>query len=113
MEIIDIVDGVYNLRVRRHYSEDYQRSKWIERLSEQVSSLQREGIIYHATPLNKLEGVLQKGLLVRESSKQDEQGKFLCLTEDLGSAIYFAHHAQLWLSARKQIVGAVGIDLSK
>ena len=31
----------------------------------------------------------------------------------MGSALYFAHHVQLWLSAQKQIVGAVGMDMSK
>ena len=113
MDIMDVVDGVYNPKVKRHYSEDYQRSIWIERLSEKISTLQTKGFIYHATPLHKLEKVLEKGLLISESSKQDEQGKFLCLTEDLSSAIYFAHHVQLWLSSQEQIVGAVGIDLSK
>jgi len=110
---MDVVDGVYNPKVKRNYSEDYQKSKWIERLSEGIATLQTEGFIYHATPLHKLEQVLQNGLSVRESSKQDEQGKFLCLTEDLGSAIYFTYHVQLWLSAQKKIVGAVGMDLSK
>lgn len=113
MDIMDLVDGVYNPKVKRGYSEDYIKSKWIERLSEDIATLQTNCFIYHATPLHKLEKVLQKGLSVRESFKQDEQGKFLCLTEDLGSAIYFAHHVQLWLSAQKQIVGAIGIDLSK
>lgn len=113
MDIMDIVDGVYNTKVKRDYSPDYQRSMWIERLSEEISTLQTNGFIYHATPMHKLEAVLLRGLSIKESSKQDEQGKFLCLTEDLGSAIYFAHHVQLWLSAQKQIVGAIGIDLSK
>ncbi|PIN94009.1 hypothetical protein COU54_00860 [Candidatus Pacearchaeota archaeon CG10_big_fil_rev_8_21_14_0_10_31_24] len=113
MDIMDIVDGVYNPKVKRHYSEDYQKSRWIERLSEEIAALQTPGFIYHATPLHKLEKVLQKGLSIIESSKQDEQGKFLCLTEDLSSALYFAHHVQLWLSAQKQIVGSVGMDLSK
>jgi hypothetical protein len=112
MDVLDLVGGVYNPKVKRNYSEGYQRSKWIERLSEDVSTLQREGFLYHATPLHNLEGVLQKGMLIGESSKQDEMGKYLCLTEDLSSAISFAHHVHLMFSSRPQIVGVVGINSS-
>ncbi len=56
-----------------------------------LNELQEQGMLYHATPLKNVLGILRRGLLTRFANNSG----YLCLTPYLQTAIYFAnsvHH---------------------
>src|SRR3989344_3170477 len=93
----------YNIRVRIDPFNEDQR----------IDALQAKNTLYHATPLHRLERVLSSGLVVSESFCSDNKGRYLCLTEDLGSAITFSYKSIPKSAEARLIVGAVGLDKNR
>jgi len=110
----DLIVEPYNIRVKIGYNPDpNSKSKGVAHLSERIDTLNSESMLYHATALHRLEGVLAKGLDISKSSRSDERGSYLCLTWDLGHALSFAYRYLPKSPQTRLIVGAVGLDQNK
>jgi len=107
---IDYIDN--NVYLDENYDIVVCNSKATS-LTEGINTFQTEDFLYHAMPLQKLEKVLTEGLLVRNSCQRHQLRKCLSLTNDLGSAIYFAHHVHFWRDIGQATIGIIGIDLNK
>ncbi len=111
---IEFVCGVYNPRIREVIESNLDnRNKRLVRLRD-VRELEKPELVYHTTPIQKLQSVLEQGLLVEKADKMNQEGnRFLCLSPNLGSAFYFAHHVHLGYWSEQMIVGAVSIEQEK
>jgi len=78
-----------------------------------VAELQAPNRLYHGTPEWRLEGLLDKGVSVKEAAKFQNGRKIQCITSSLEEAIYFTHHVHLMFGGGDRYLGVVQIDPQK